>query len=120
MYTSTNRFTINRTLHQLKAQLLLRPCTSLFLRQTRPIPLPEPLIDFPFIPNLIVRLIIPLIQLTIVPFYVFRHIFSNMALFVDVGRLTTRAEGWSCFIGRLLLVVDVFMFFLLLLLLLLL
>lgn len=97
---------------KLKAELLLRPRTPLTLRQTLSIPLPEPFINLSFISNLIVRLIVSLFQFAIVLFHVLGHIFSNVALFVDIGRFSTGAEGWPRFVGRLLFAVEVFVLFL--------
>jgi hypothetical protein len=88
----------------------LSPRTTLILRQTLPIPLPKPFTHFPLIPNLVVCLIIPLIELTIVLFHVLGHILPNTALFIDIGRFPARAEGWSRFVGGLLFVVQVFVF----------
>lgn len=103
-YINPIKFTIIHTLDPKRLELL-RPRTTLILRQTPPIPLPKPFTHFPFVPNLIVRPVVPLIQLSIVPFHVLGHIAANVTFLIDIGRFPTRAEGWSCFVGGLLFVV---------------
>lgn len=64
-----------------------------------PILTPPPLLHLPVLPDLIVRAIVPALQLAVMPPHIVRHVRFQIPMLINVGRLPAVGEGRVGLIG---------------------